>query len=509
MTIQTATSAPRLRLLDGGRVSGQPATLRLTAPPPPCFTAPELAAELAELYALALIRDVPFEALNDPHHVVRIDRTTSFTLHELLCELRSLSWFDGQVSCGGDPSRSDPVGALVTAAASGSRAAEGDADHRRGLKLNGDGQLTLRTLFRGNVGRRGVEMRLSAFHDEDRARPAASGDRSQPDPEAPMSHWIDWLGQTFGAGLALPGDGGSAGAKIATPRALVTRVGQSPTGRTHFNAALLLLARGMALDTGLEGVGNVRPISAQGVLSIMAETIERATGLVMSRQAARDRLSRPGVYAARLTAMAARDHGGEPFDQMRAALDELTTLAPRLVAWISVLNAREGRAPIGGEMLLLPPMSTADLPLHRTDSAAQAVIAGALSTVLKAVFDTRRHARLRMVGVQGGGLDVAAEADRLASDVAMARAVTGGWFPAENHQDLRLGEALAIHVLRGRMELMGRSLSLGFTDFDRREVSIDAHPQGLGAGRATLRVSGRISSWPLEANRSAAHLAVI
>jgi len=56
----------------------------------------ELAAELAELYALSLVRDLPFALMQDPHCTIWIDGTTRFTLHELLCELRSLSWFDDQ-----------------------------------------------------------------------------------------------------------------------------------------------------------------------------------------------------------------------------------------------------------------------------------------------------------------------------------------------------------------------------------------------------------------------------
>ena len=54
-----------------------------------------------------------------------------------------------------------------------------------------------------------------------------------------------------------------------------------------------------------------------------------------------------------------------------------------------------------------------------------------------------------------------------------------------------------------------RGLSLGFTDFDGRAVTVSAHPGALGAGHASLRIDGRLAPWPLEQSRTAAHLAVV
>lgn len=501
MSIRITRERPELHVIEGGRRPGRPATSQLALPDAPVMTPQELAAEMAELYALSLIRDVPFTALNDPHHAVWIDGRTRFTLHELLCELRSLSWFDGDA-----PSARGAAAPAVP----GSLAAEGDADHRRGLRLNGDGQLTLRTLYRGAVARGGQGMRISAFHATDHAARHDPEPCERPSRDAPMSHWVSYVDRSAGAALALPGAGGAGCAPLGTPRALVERVRASHPCRIYYNAALMLLARGTAFDAGLGlEMGRDAPMTAQRLLALMAETAERAFGAAMSRQARAGRLSRPGVFSARFTAMAAREgQGGD--EALRSALDELTTSAPSLLHWIARQNARDRGAERFAESLLLPLMPCGGgEAFHRADCSAQVVIAGALSTVMKALFDTRRHARLRMVGDHGGGVDIGAEADRLAADVALARSVSGGWFQAENHQDLRIGEALALQALRGWTEETGRNLSCSFVDFDGREVSLSAHPRTLGAAHATLRIDGRLVPWPLEPRRAGAHLAVV
>jgi hypothetical protein len=476
-----------------------PAAPNLQLPAAPHMGPAELAAELAELYALSLVRDLPFALMQDPHCTIWIDGTTRFTLHELLCELRSLSWFDDQAL---------PVpGPIETVLCS--RTVCGEADHRRGLRLNGDGQLTLRTLFRGVVARRGPEMRLSAFH---RADPDARTDlefSEAPDATAPMSRWLDWIERCSGASLTLPDEPEMAPPGVDTPRALVERIHQSHPCRTYFNAVLRLLARGAEFDPGLRPLAGEAPLAPQGILSMMAEAADLAFSSAMRMQGRADRLSRPGVFAARITSLLRTDEmPAQENGTLRAAAEELSHKAPNLLHWIDRYNRVHGRDGLDGQTLLLPAMRGA-VPQHRADYVAQAMIAGALSTLLKALFDSRRHARLRMVGADKCGVDICSEADRLAADVALARSVAGGYFQAENHQDLRLGEALACQVLRSRLEAQGRSLSLGFTDFDGRAVTLSVHPRGLHGGHATFQRDGRLAPWPMERMRSGAHLAVV
>ena len=219
MTVRTENAPYGLRVIEGGQPASAGPANCLQLPPPPRMGPAELAAELAELYVLALVRDLPFSAMRDPHCKIWIDGMTHFTLHELLCELRSLSWFDDQAL---------PVpGPVETVFCS--RTVCGEADHRRGLRRNGDGQLTLRTLFRGVVAHGGEETRLSAFHNTDRDGCGDPDPCDPPEAEAPMSQWLDWVERCSGAALALPGRGEEIGAGLATPRALVTRAARAKT----------------------------------------------------------------------------------------------------------------------------------------------------------------------------------------------------------------------------------------------------------------------------------------
>ncbi len=498
MSIRLETHQNGLHVIDGGLRPDTPAGLHLQLPAAPRMGPAELAAELAELYAMALVRDLPFELMQDPHCEIWIDASTHFTLHELLCELRSLSWFNDQAL---------PVpGPVETVLCS--RTVCGDADQRRGLRLNGDGQLTLRSLFRGVVAHRGPQIRLSTLHATDRANCAETEPCAAPEADAPMSRWLEWIERCSGASLALPGQGASQGEALITPRALVGRLHASHPCRIYFNAALRLLGRRAPLDPGLEAIATPGVVSAQALLSMMAECAERSYSAAMRMQGRADRLSRPSVTAARITALLAREDqpvGGE--GDLAACAEELAGKAPQLLHWVDRMNRAQGGVRRGRADLHLPSLRD-DQPSHRADHVAKAVVAGALSTLLKAVFDSRRHARLRMVGSQGTGIDIGAEADRLAADVALARSVSGNYFQSENYRDLRLGEAIACHVLRRRFEAQGQSLSLGFSNFDGQMVDLAVHPRGA-TGHATLRIEGRLAPWPMEAGRSGSHLAVV
>lgn len=197
MSTRHDSEQTRLRLIDGGLRPGVVASVPLQLPAAPRMGPGELAAELAELYAMALVRDLPFALMDDPHCEIWIDAGTRFSLHELLCELRSLSWFNDQAL---------PVpGPVETVLCS--RAVCGDADHRRALRLNGDGQLTLRSLFRGVVAHRGPTIRLSTLHATDHRAGGETEPGTPPGTEAPMSHWLDYIERCSGASLALPAQG--------------------------------------------------------------------------------------------------------------------------------------------------------------------------------------------------------------------------------------------------------------------------------------------------------------
>lgn len=482
----------RFQVIDGGRRPGSAVTPCLYLPPPPAMDAAELAAEIAELHALALIRDVPFSALRDPHCAVWVDGRTRFTLHELLCEIRSLSWFER----GADPRAAGSV--------------TESARLRRAQRLNREGQLTLRGLFHGAVVGAGDAAPLSLFHWVDRTAPElvdTSGEA--PDAEAPMSAWVDWVARQSGAALALPDAEATGLSPLDTPRHLVERLHASHPCRVYYNAAMMLLARGTAFDPGLDPQDDDDPVTAQRVLALMAEAAARAFDAVMRRQARPERLSPPAVTAARIGGLLDRDGPAEGSDPLRGAADELQTYAPNLLHWVQCANRQSGRGGRGPMGYLLPGMDGAAIPPQPSDSALQVVVAGALSTLVKALFDTRPAPRLRMATEPDPGFDLGTEADRLAADIALSRAICGAQLPAENHQNLRIGEALALQVLQGWMLQLPHGVAMEMTDFDGHALRLESYQRRGGGIGVALRRDGRPARFPMVADRPDVHLAVI
>ncbi|MCB9530722.1 MAG: hypothetical protein H6700_03075 [Myxococcales bacterium] len=77
------------------------------------------------------------------------------------------------------------------------------------------------------------------------------------------------------------------------------------------------------------------------------------------------------------------------------------------------------------------------------------------------------------VGDDAGELTVGGELNKLASNVAMGRSMGGVHYRSDNTRSLRLGEAIAIEILRKRTaEYAERPVSFSFRSFDRARVFI-------------------------------------
>jgi hypothetical protein len=174
---------------------------------------------------------------------------------------------------------------------------------------------------------------------------------------------------------------------------------------------------------------------------------------------------------------------------------------------VSAHNARQG-----SKTLFLPMAFSAGSPNHPAYGAGHATVAGACVTVLKAWFDedeilvdifkranqTRPkdppavELKLLQPGHRIGGgtieefsdpqeyngpdvrkITVGGELNKLASNVAMGRSMGGVHWRTDNTRSLRLGESLAIEILRKRTaEYAERPVSFSFRSFDRQLVHI-------------------------------------
>ncbi len=147
------------------------------------------------------------------------------------------------------------------------------------------------------------------------------------------------------------------------------------------------------------------------------------------------------------------------------------------------------------------------LPGHPAYGAGHATVAGACVTVLKAWFDEdapaaviyrdrpttdegpRRLAGLLQPGARTAGEDfcdpqpyagvvmdqmtVGGELNKIASNVAMGRSMGGVHWRSDNTRSLRLGEEVAIEILRKRtLEYAERPVSFTLRSFDRQMLRI-------------------------------------
>ena len=121
-------------------------------------------------------------------------------------------------------------------------------------------------------------------------------------------------------------------------------------------------------------------------------------------------------------------------------------------------------------------------PTHPSYPAGHAVIAGACVTVLKAFFDesfvlpqpvVASPDGLSLLPWRGEPLTLGGELDKLASNVALGRDFAGVHWRSDSTGGLRLGERVALAVLR-EMKVTGNELFAGFNlrTFDGERITI-------------------------------------
>jgi hypothetical protein len=131
---------------------------------------------------------------------------------------------------------------------------------------------------------------------------------------------------------------------------------------------------------------------------------------------------------------------------------------------------------------LLPQAYPTGSPLHPSYPAAHAVTAGAGITVLKALFNESfvvpspvmpSDDGLSLVPYLGGSLTVGGELNKLASNIALGRDAAGVHYRSDGIEGIKLGEAIAISILRDTATLYNEAFpGFSFTKYDRTPITI-------------------------------------
>lgn len=132
---------------------------------------------------------------------------------------------------------------------------------------------------------------------------------------------------------------------------------------------------------------------------------------------------------------------------------------------------------------LLPMAYAEGCPLHPSYGSGHSTVAGCLATLLKAFFadkpimspvvpNPEGTALISYTGPGATALTVHGELNKLASNVGIGRIFAGVHWRTDHTEALRLGEQVAIEILRDQRNLYNEPYQFAFNDFDGSPVAI-------------------------------------
>lgn len=468
-------------------------------PPAPHVLSNATAAEMVELYWMALLRDVPLDELaTHPDAVVAAND--------------------------------------INAALQQQGVIDADGLHlHKDLPAGGDGKLkpfSSDTLFRLGLPGDDKGPLLSQFF----VRPIAFGTQTIDTRERPYRTGVDYL-TDFGSWLLAQNTGqdahgqayGSANEHgreafedesryIASMRDIARFVNKDALHQAYFNAALLLLSGGAKWDMGNPYFPNTRRDAGFGVLggphilALVSEVATRALKAVWYQKWQTHLRLRPEAY-------------GGLVQVQKLGNATQNTRAYGLPDWLYETEAAKRIVGKCGTYLL-PMAYSPGSPTHPAYGAGHATVAGACVTVLKAFFSMDKSA-------SGGGLEpvklvdlteryqpygdgekmiayatgkhcnigtrypldvsvaeqltVEGELNKLAENVAMGRSMGGVHWRSDNSRSLILGEALATNILADIVCDVKEDVSFRFRTFARKA---DGTPKTCTISKAGVMIDG-------------------
>ena len=457
----------------------------------PCHQRPilgsdELIAEMGEVYAQALLRDVPFTNITDESGKVpckpNYGAGRPLTVKTVLKELNKLTWF-----------KSDDCCVLDDNEAKRKRSELSGQNAFRGITTGDNiGPYISQFLLAGNQGVNGMDtihdnadgyIAYGAIRVDQRVRHATPCNDY-------MTNWKEWLDVQEGANL-----GGlesyickknDAYRFITTPRYLATYVHYDALYEAYLNACLLLLGEGTPFDPDLpfqraDYIDHQQAFAHFGVphfLSLVTEVATRALKAVRYQKFNVHRRMRPEVLAARLS------------KHKELKVDELETMVSALKPILTLVDKKNPRDTCLKHGNFLLPMAFCEgSPMHPAYGAGHATVAGACVTILKAFFDhkhplnlagndttafvpTPDGSKLVTTPVTNGSLTVEGELNKRASNIATGRDWAGVHYFTDYIESLRMGEKIAIGILEEQKLTYGENFSMTVPLYDGGTIRI-------------------------------------
>ena len=459
----------------------------VTLPPAPTLESDEYVAEVAEVYEMALLRDLPFSQFEShPKVASAVNR------------LSELAWFNQAV----------PL--TVSEAAQARRRVNLKAENAfRGTSV-GDhvGPYVSQFLYMGTpelgddnnpLNPLDGYVSYGAMRFDNKVRIAAERDY--------VTTWDWWLDVQNGADLrgmetyeSTDKYGSERYRFIATPRDLATYVHYDALYQAYLNACLSLLSQKAPFDPGVPFQADDKLDHQQGfahfggphILSLVTEVATRALKAVRYQKFSVHRRLRPeaiGGYIHRRCTL------NNPPASL-AGVDVLGRKLEKTLKEVAHHNREQnqkhlsdlgsgGSSEFGetGDVFLMPMAFPEGSPMHPSYGAGHATVAGACITILKAFFDhgyvlpgTYVHScngtQLDPVPDKTLRLTVEGELNKLAANIAIGRDWAGVHYFTDYYESLRLGERIAIGILQEQKLTYGENFSMTVPLFGGGSVRI-------------------------------------
>lgn len=491
----------------------------VTMPPAPRFDSAELLAEIVEVYAMALLRDVPFSTFPLPETGGKKAKREKYDTKPAKCAntgefgdatklLGSLEWFNA------DPDHLDEHerSRLRQLAADGSNLFRGVTPGEQvGPYLSQFLVLGNRSLEAASPfppARRPTDgfIGYGALGIEQRVRVA--------DPcKDYLTVWETYVDAQNGADFRgretyVDPKKGQPFRFITTPRDLATYVHYDALYEAYLNACLFLLTSGAPFDRGIPFLEADVFDKQQGfahfggphILTLVTEVATRALKAVRYQKFNVHRRLRPEALGGRL------DRWLNQSALQKSELRPLAPLAEEFVKlkWGSVNlttrvrdhNEKNNQAHFGNETpadeysYLLPMAFPEGSPMHPAYGAGHATVAGACITILKAYFDhgwtppeffdggkpvayepSADGSKLLKIELQEP-LTVEGELNKLAANIAIGRNWAGVHYYTDYIESFRMGEEIAIGLLEEQKLTYPENFTMTIPLFDGGAVRI-------------------------------------
>ena len=493
--------------------------------PAPELGSEELIAEMAEVYALALLRDVGFDAIETGSANLVPGR--SYSPQHVIDAVLSLKYFTETPAAGtaaerrlkGRRNAGGTLGAKEIFRGSGPKAKDGPYISQFMLIGNGGED---KAVSNGKIayGSQLIDQKVACYN--------AGADF--------MVTWQTWLDVQNGADFRKAKHLAEAKTQrfLCHPRDLAAYVHDDALYQAYLNAALILLGAEHDFDAGLpekNASGTRTGFATFGpphLLALLTEVSSYALKAVRRQKFNVHTRCRPERIAAMITRFAAgKTHGWsaaetKAYQEMHEALD-----ATGLLAWVQEANVKaqehwEDKEPwlstdasgviAEGKNYLLPLAFPEGSPMHPSYGAGHATVAGACVTILKAFFEMFEGTGWQALPLKTATghkaiyhadssdcdtlaevqvsqpLTLLGELDKLAANVSIGRNMAGVHFYSDYYDSVRMGERIAVQLLLDQMPTYGEEVEMRLISFDGDRITL--RNSGGDAGMSLTNAQG-------------------